>query len=409
MTVDTMRTIDFIVGVPLCFLASLWFGLIRFFIPTGKQKPENVLLIELSEMGSAILADPAIRKLQRTGLNVHFAIFTRNADSLRLQGSITEEHVFRLKDNSMPALILSTFRFLAWTRRNRIDTVIDLELFSRFTALLTGFSGASTRVGFHAFCNEGLYRGAMLTHRVGYNPHLHIAKNFIALVNATLSQSPEHPYSKTLVSDEEIVLGKASVTEPQKQAMHESIQRAYPAFNPKLHRLVLINPNSSDMLPQRRWPPERFVELMNHILQRHTDVVILLTGSNREQAEADVLRMKVGEARCVAFAGQTRLIDLPALYSVATLMVTNDSGPGHFAAVTDLPTIVLFGPETPSLYGPLGNTHSITAGLCCSPCVSAANHRKTPCRDNVCLQAITVARVLSEAESILSPPSTTQG
>jgi len=73
--------------------------------------------------------------------------------------------------------------------------------------------------------------------------------------------------------------------------------------------------------------------------------------------------------------------------------LTNDSGPGHFAAVTDMPTYVFFGPETPALYGSLGKTTPIYAGLACSPCVSAANHRKTVCKDNVCLQVITPDQV----------------
>jgi len=70
-------------------------------------------------------------------------------------------------------------------------------------------------------------------------------------------------------------------------------------------------------------------------------------------------------------------------------LVTNASGPAHFAAVTRMPTCVLFGPETPALYASLGKTLPIFAGLACSPCVSAANHRKTSCTDNRCLQVIT--------------------
>ena len=53
-----------------------------------------------------------------------------------------------------------------------------------------------------------------------------------------------------------------------------------------------------------------------------------------------------------------------------------------------LRTFVLFGPETPKLYGSLGNSVPIYAGLACSPCVSAANHRKTTCADNQCLKVI---------------------
>ena len=77
-------------------------------------------------------------------------------------------------------------------------------------------------------------------------------------------------------------------------------------------------------------------------------------------------------------------------------MVTNDSGPGHFSSVTRLHTVVLFGPETPALYGSLGKSIPITANLACSPCVSAANHRKTPCTDNACMRAIRVDDVLEK-------------
>jgi ADP-heptose:LPS heptosyltransferase len=84
------------------------------------------------------------------------------------------------------------------------------------------------------------------------------------------------------------------------------------------------------------------------------------------------------------------------------VMISNDSGPAHFAAACGLPTIVLFGPETPSLYRPLGSATAIYAGLACSPCVSASNHRKTACTDNVCMQAIGVEQVFQAAESVLA-------
>jgi hypothetical protein len=77
-------------------------------------------------------------------------------------------------------------------------------------------------------------------------------------------------------------------------------------------------------------------------------------------------------------------------------MQTNDLGHGHFSSVTSLHTVVLFGPETPLLYGSFGNSIPITVNLACSPCVSAANHRKTPCVDNVCMNAITVGQVLAK-------------
>lgn len=106
--------------------------------------------------------------------------------------------------------------------------------------------------------------------------------------------------------------------------------------------------------------------------------------------------------RCISLAGHLALTELPALYSLADLMVTNNSGPAHFAAASDLPTIVLFGPETPNLYRPLRNSTAIYGGLACSPCVTASNHRKSACSDNVCMRAISVDEVFDAVMAVLT-------
>jgi ADP-heptose:LPS heptosyltransferase len=74
--------------------------------------------------------------------------------------------------------------------------------------------------------------------------------------------------------------------------------------------------------------------------------------------------------------------------------VTNDSGPGHFSSMTGITSVVLFGPETPAVFGPLApNAHVLRADIACSPCVNPYNHRFSPCNDNVCMQMITVDQV----------------
>ena len=402
MKVDTMRKVDYFAGIPLCFLATLLVRLAGLFVRTRAHPPRRVLFIELSEMGSAILVDPAMKKMRREAqAELYFTIFARNAPSLRLLDTVPASHVFTIRENSLIALATDTLRFLLWTRQHRIDTVIDLELFSRYTALLTGLSGASNRVGYYAYHNEGLYRGEMLTHRVTLNPHMHIAKNFVALVNAALSEKHEVPFSKTLISDDEIRLDRAAVDDEQRRPVLERIRESYPGFDPALHRIVLVNPNASDLLPQRRWMPAGFIAVMRQLLADYADVLVLITGAAAERMESERLRSQVGHERCINFAGRVEFHELPALYDISALMLTNDSGPGHFSAVTGLRTFVLFGPETPSLYGSLGNSVPIYAGLACSPCVSASNHRKTPCKDNVCLQVIDPEHVLEQLRRVL--------
>jgi len=402
MNIDFMRFVDYTAGIPLTFIATRIVRLVSLFRKPGKSDPENVLFIELSEMGSVILADPAMRKARDYfKAELYFCIFAGNKESIALLDTVPSENVFAMRDDGFVHLAIDALKFLFWTRKKRIDTVFDLELFSRVTALLTGFSGAQNRIGFFAFHNEGLYRGDLLTHKVWYNPHMHIAKNFIALINALISPATEVPYSKTHIHDREISLPKIDPDDRQKENMWRKVQSVYEPLNRNRHHLVLINANAGDLLPQRRWPAENFLALIRMVRAYDRTALLLLTGSLSEREELNALVNMAGNKRCINFAGKLPLGELPVLYSIATLMVTNDSGPGHFSSVTGMPAFILFGPETPSLYGSLGNSTAIYAGLACSPCVSAFNHRKTPCKNNVCLKAITPETVFNQIKPYL--------
>jgi len=409
MTPDTMRTIDRYAGMPITWVATLLQTVWQLFRRPRPQTPQRILFIELSEMGSTILADPAMRKARdHFQAEIFFVIFSKNRASLRLLQTVPEEHIFVINERDLMSICLDLLRFRRWTREQRIDTTVDLELFSRFTALLSWLSGAVNRVGFYPFFNEGLYRGELLSHRVAYNPHQHIAKNFVALINALISRRPELPFSKTVVRDAEVTLPVVTPLPKALEAMRAKIRTVFPRYDETRSGVVLINPNSSELLPQRRWPQENYRQLIIRILDHYPAHLILITGAPSEQAGAMALVAAVNHERCGNLAGLLTIEELPALYTLSALMVTNDSGPGHFSAITRMPTITLFGPETPALYGSLGNAHPIYAGLACSPCVSAANHRKTPCTDNVCLQIIPPATVFAKVEEILNGLSLTE-
>lgn len=403
ISVNTMRAIDHWVGVPLCAVASPIVALIdgiKNVFNRGSDTPRKLLFIELSEMGSAILVDPAMRNAQARGAELFFLIFKSNRASLSLLNTVKPENIFTIDSSSLGGLIKDTIKFLIVARKHRIDTVIDLELFSRFTALLTGLCGARRRVGYHIFHGEGLWRGFMLTRKVHYNPHIHITKNFLSLIHAAFAKEIEVPFSKIHITDSEVRLEQAIIDPSVLSKVRERIEKlsstAGIEFTQGKQRLLLVNPNASDLLPQRRWAQQRFSELIQGLNQLYPHDLILITGSPAEFEYVEKVRTVANVKNALNFAGQVSFAELPPLYTLSDVMVTNDSGPGHFSAVTPLRTVVLFGPETPALYGSVGKSISITANLACSPCVSAANHRKTPCHDNVCMQAITVPQVLEK-------------
>src|ERR1017187_8432514 len=126
-----MRWVDYWIGIPLCFLFTLVVRLLG--TPKGPDKPRRVLFIELSEMGSTVIANPALQKAKdKLGAEIFFLIFERNADSLRLLPAVPEANIITIRETSLGVLVLDTLRFLRWARRAKIDTVVDLELFSRY-------------------------------------------------------------------------------------------------------------------------------------------------------------------------------------------------------------------------------------------------------------------------------------
>jgi ADP-heptose:LPS heptosyltransferase len=388
MKVDTMRFLDKWVGIPLAFLFSvfLWIYEKILFISRIKADVRRTLFIELSEMGSAILVDPAMRKLRDMAqAELYFAIFVSNYKSLKILNTIPESQIFKIRSDNLFHLVLDVTRFMIWCRRKRITAVIDLELYSRFTSLLSGLSGAGTRIGFSTFHDEGMYRGSIVNFPVRYNPHVHISVNFMSLVHKALGYF-DTPYATYAIQPDEIRLEKARIDPMDMDRVRYKIKELYPPFVKE--KIVILNANASNLLPQRRWLPENFISVGRKIVNTYENVLLVATGAPGEREYVEQVVAGIGHERCVNSAGIFEFEELVPLYSISTSMLTNDSGPAHFASVTPLKIFVIFGPETPALYGALGNMESIYLGLPCSPCVSAANHRKTTCLPRTCITGI---------------------
>ncbi len=409
MKLSTMRRIDYFVGVPATFVLTVLVKLLGRVRPRRADgEPRRILFIELSEMGSTILASAAIRRVQERhpGAQHAFAIFHKNAASLRLLHLFDERHIFTLRDDSLVHMAADVVAFVRFCRAERIDTVIDLELFSRISSILSLLSGATTRVGFHNYHGEGLYRGEHLTYRVQYNPYRHMSQNFLALIEALECDPEAIPLPKRAIPVPPPPV-QVSTDAEAFAYVRRQIEDCYPLT--PAHRLVVVNHDAGSLLPIRTWPPERFAEVVRRLLAADPMVVVVLMGIADAKASARAIVARVGDPRCIDFVGRTRtLTDVLQLFHQSELLITNDSGPAHFASLTPIKSITLFGPETPVLYGPLGaDAVHLFANLACSPCLSALNHRSSPCRDNRCLQEIGVDEVFAHARRLLGIPPTT--
>ena len=398
MRTTTIRFLDYWLGIPACAILSL----IRRLLPDRETHPQRILFLKFIEQGATVLAQDAIhRATQAVGRdNLYFAVFESNRAILDVLGTVPAANIISIRDQRLTTFVGDFVKAAATVRRKRIDTVIDMEFFSRASAIFTFLTGAAIRVGLHRFTGELPYRGDLMTHRVQYLPHLHISLQYSVLVEAAFHDPRELPMLKVPLSQ----IGLTPSPPPRFVPDPIEIQRMRERIGlGNAQPIIILNPNASDLLPLRKWQTEKFKALAERILASYPSALIVLTGAPSEREAADRLCREMGSARVVSMAGQTSLRELLTLYSVADVLVTNDSGPGHFSALTPIRAIVLFGPETPRLFGPLTPASTVIwKELACSPCVSVFNHRLSPCTNNLCMQSISVDEVFDAVRAAVA-------
>jgi ADP-heptose:LPS heptosyltransferase len=392
---QAIRRLDSWVGRPLCLGLTILRRLGRLFhsAPSHPEPVRKILLIKMIEQGATVLAYRAIeRAVELVGReNVYFWVFEENRFIIDLLELVPPENVIAIRTKRRFVLLWDLFRTALRARKLGIDATVDMEFFSRASAILAFLTGATCRVGLHRFTSEGPYRGDLMTHRVQYNPYLHTAAAYYLMVEALLADPTQRPLMKVPSPSIDFTAPRFLPTDEEAAKVQQTLDRVAGGKVPR--PIVLLNPNASDLLPLRRWPTDRFIELGRRILDEHPEVTVVITGAPDERDAAEQIAREVGP-RVISLAGYTTLRELIVLYTLADVLVTNDSGPGHFSSMTGITSVVLFGPETPAVFGPLApNAHVLRADIACSPCVNPYNHRFSPCNDNVCMQMITVDQV----------------
>ncbi len=429
MKISTMRCIDELVGIPICAGLSMFSDGSDCDIAHFRSlESPKILFIHLSEMGAFVIAQPAIAELKRRlpQARLYFLVFPPINELIQELGLTPAERIFTIPKNSFTRLATATLRTLKTLRRIGIDAVINQEGYSRFAAILSYLACPhGLRVGHYPYGMRGLYKGRMETHKVQYNDHIHASRSYLNLVNSLWADPQDTP----LLKDIQGYSARIEVT-PQLQALTSTFENYLPLeyefhYQPKasdlakveeiLYRkgarpgqeLIIVNPNSSDMLPHRRWDLENYVEVCRQLLAAHPQTAIVVTGTAEESNGAKHLQRCLPEAPILDLTGDTSVGELLALYTRCRLMITNDSGPAHFASVVNLPTVVIYGPETPLLFSPLGHKCcQLYANVACSPCVSPYNNKNTSCRrHNLCMSCIKPFQVIQATEKMLSFPS----
>ncbi len=387
MKTRTMIHMDQWVGVPLCALAyalnvplRLW----RRVFAARTRESERILVVKFLGMGSVLLATPMLRRLREAHpqARITFLTFRSNVDVVSRLPFVDE--VVEVPQGSLRGLLTCVPALLLELRRRRFDLAIDLEFYSRLSALICWGSGATRRIGFYV---RGRWRGSLLTDTVYFNTRLPYGEAVRALLR---------PLGADRGVDASLEAPTLSSAESER-----AWRRLVTLGVPDRGAIVVVNVNASDLCDERRWPEDRYAQLVTRFAHEiaHVERLVFIGAA----AEMDTVRRVLDQVtdeerpRCLDLSGRTTLTELTVLLTRAALLVTNDSGPLHLAAALGVPTASLFGPESPTLYGPVGDNHLIFyAGHWCSPCLSVYNAKIAWCGgDNVCMQSIEVDHVVT--------------
>ncbi len=407
-----MRRLDALPGRVLCW-ALTWHRRIADNLRRAGSPPpvRRILFVKLIEQGATVLAYDAIRAaVERVGRDqVFFCVFAGNREILDVMDLIPRENVLTIRSDTVAHLLADSLAVIRRARAAGIDTTIDMEFFARGSAVLGYLTGAARRVGLHGFGEGAPYRGDLMTHRLTHSPFLHVARGYRLLVDALDADPRDVPLMKVPRTGEQVALPTFAPSDAERArvaALVTDVTGTSPDdVRARGGAIVLLNPNAGDLLPLRKWPAERFVELGRRLLAARPDVTVLATGNAAEQSAAEDLCRRIALPGAHSVAGRLTLRELLVLYTLADVLVTNDSGPAHFSSLTPIRSIVMFGPGSPEQYGPIGErTDVLTASLACSPCADVLNHRTSPCTDNRCMQAISVDTVLAAVLARLPAP-----
>lgn len=404
MKMKLMRRIDSLVGIPICYLLAI-FQIFKDSILFNRNKSnkeiKKILVIKFLGIGSISLIAPTILALREDfpHTEIYFLTFKSNEEILKLL-NLTDKNLF-IDTKNLGSFFKTTFRALLQIRKEKIDIALDLEFFSKFPLIISTLGGIKKKAGF--YLASEWWKKHILDYLGYYNHYFHVKDIFLSLAYLVRY---DDPYYRAFDNyREKYQLPILSLQTELIKNVREKLEFAGIKDN---REIIVVNPNAGPELSPylKRWPPEHFAQLIGRLNHKYSNLSIILVGSKSERTyvQSIIDKTNISDKNIVLnFAGETTLVELLGLLSLSNIFVSVDSGPMHLASFIRVPTIGLFGAETPVLYAPL-NEQSIVLckNLYSVPMFTVYNGKQSNLTENIPLQLISVDEVYENVEKFLS-------
>ncbi len=341
------------------------------------SEPERILVFVPNWVGDAVMATPALKAIRKRFQKAHITHLMRAYVSDVLAGTeCADETRFWPPDDGMP----NTLHLVRRLRQNRFDLAILLTNSFR-SALIARLSGAKRRIGYARDA-----RGWLLTDRL-----------MPERMNGSFVPVPALDYYNDLarragcdLTDERLTLATHAEEEA---AIDKRLGTRDPA-----RPLVVLNPGAN-FGSAKCWPAEKYAALSDALVEQYNARVVASLGP-KEGPIADRLAAAAREPLEIFHDPPLGLGPLRALVRRCDLLVTNDTGPRHFAAAFDRPVITIYGSSDPAwTITRHPKERSVMLDLDCQPCMK----RICPLKHHHCMTQLEPRQVLQAVDEFLKP------
>ena len=352
------------------------------------SKLSNILIIRLSSLGDVLMTVPAVRGIRDKFPDAHISWLVEGpvGEFLACQDFIDEVIIFPrsdtvkgLKKGNMARAHKAMGPFLRDLRRRKYDLVVDFHGIAK-SALFSMMAHGKKKIGFgDMFAKEKSH--FFYHNRInGSDKRMHKVERNMLLANH-LGYANSVPQVTLKTSDNAI----------------EYIDNFFQQTG-NTPPLFAVNPFSSKGTDFKRWPMERYAELIARIYHELREQTIILWGPGEEE-EARRLKEMSGDGAYLACT--TNIPQLFALLGKVRIYIGGDTGVMHLATAAGAQVIAIFGPTDFKINGPYGKEHAILReDVLCSPC------KKRDCNDRQCLASITVEKVFEAVNATLKRSKT---
>ena len=389
LNLEIVKIIDKYVGVPICIALIIFDRVVSLFKrktkPIEQSKVKKILIIRLFGFGNLVLALPSFKKISEMYLSASITLLTVGNNKGLLEEANFIDKVVYFNVKNINSFISSFIKLFFYLRKQKFDIILDYDIFARISTIFSYLLGAKLRCG---IAIPFQMRAPLYNIVVDYNNNQHISRTFYDMADCLGASKIK-----------KVNLVKIPGSNSDKIFIKNFLREKEILDNDKL---IGIHVGSGDNFIGRRWPELNFARVADYLIEKYK-CRILFTGTEKEHHLINKTIKFMKHKNHTLIMKECNLRQLALIIERCDMFMSTDTGPLHLSSAMNTPSVSFYGPNTPVLYGPLGNKKNLSfyEGIKCSPCITNFNAKSTKCNNAICLKKITPDKVIRKIDKNL--------